>query len=115
MSKRAILSEIVNELTEIADVIRSQRGSKKVTTNVDETKGKYSQWFYWSHEYRLRHIAYSELKGKSREQIENPKRKELKPWDEQAIVNHKERYEQLVQTYKLSHPEKYPQVEVSDE
>lgn len=105
MSKQEIFAEIVKELTEIADVIRYDNGSKKTTTDVDATISNHSTYFHWNHEYRLRHIAYSELRGKTREQIEQPKHKELYEWDEQAILKHKERYVEIVKTYKELHPQ----------
>jgi hypothetical protein len=101
MSKQEIFAEIVNELTEIADVIRHHNGNKKLTTDPHATKEKYSQWFSWSLEYRLRHIAYSELRGKTREQIEQPDRKKLQAWDEQAIIKHKERYSEIIKAFKM--------------
>lgn len=100
MSKLEIFAEIVNELTEIADVIRSYNGTKRTTTDINATKEKYSRWFNWSHEYRLRHIAYSELRGRTREQIEQPRHKILTDFDEKVIARHKERYAQIIQLYR---------------
>ena len=106
MSKNDIFAEIVNELTEIADVIRHYRydgKNKKITTDVHETFKKYNEWCDWWLEYRLRHIAYSEIRGNSREQIEQPK-DPLGPWSEQAIKKHKERYLEIIQKYKEENP-----------
>ena len=100
MSKLDIFKEIVNEQTEIADVIRSRSGNRKITTDTKATREKYSRWFNYSHEYRLRHIAYSELRGRSRDEIEKPKHKKLTSFDEKVIQRHKERYAQIIQLYK---------------
>jgi hypothetical protein len=101
MSKQEIFAEIVNELNEIADVIRSRNGNvKSITTDTMATREKYSPYFLYRYEYRLRHIAYSELRGKSREQIEKPS-EPLRDWDEQAILKHKERYSEIIQKYKM--------------
>lgn len=43
-----------------------------------ECKGE-KKWFHFvpSHEYRIRHIAMSEFRGKKREEIENPRQQNL--------------------------------------
>lgn len=75
MSRKQILVELKTYLKTLAVAIQRGKSVRKphlYATASDEIKADRQNLYYNRYEFRHLHIAYCELRGRSREQIENP-------------------------------------------
>jgi len=81
---KEIYQQFRNEQNALVSVIRELKANRK------ETRGYTGEFYMTRGEYRHRHIALSELRGRSRDEIENPRECNLPK--ERLIKKYKDEY-----------------------
>lgn len=96
MDRKTFILSKKTELKDLANNIRETKYEHKELQKSGNNLGKCYKLFSIRHEYRHKHIVYSLLKGRTRNQIENKYRKENKP-DETYLQRLLDQYKKEVQ------------------
>lgn len=96
--KNEVIARIKQEQIALAEKITDLKSKRKKTPN-----GCVDGLWRSSHEFRHKHIAYCELRGKAREVIEQPR--EGNEPDEKYIQKIKDGWEKELKEWRAKHPE----------